>query len=82
MDGKPQGRADLVGALQDVVVATGGTDVNPWDPVVVWSCCHGLAMLRLEAALRSLSDQEFRQVRDRVLLTITAAVPLTTLADP
>lgn len=66
----------LVSALQDVVSATGGTHVNPWDPLAVWSCCHGLAMLRLNAALRVLPEDVFAQARDRVLATITAAVPL------
>jgi len=66
----------LVAALQDVVTATGGTSVHQWDPLVLWSCCHGLAMLRLDAALRSLPSQEFAQARDRVLRTIIGAVPL------
>lgn len=72
----------LIAALQDVVTATGGTSLDPWDPLVVWSACHGLAMLRLEAALRSLPDEEFARARDRVLRTITAAVPLEALAPP
>jgi AcrR family transcriptional regulator len=66
----------LVSALQDVVSATGGKDLNPWDPLVVWACLHGLAMLRLDAALRSLPEDVFAQARDRVLATVTAAVPL------
>jgi len=69
----------LVAALQDVVTTTGGTSVNPWDPLAVWSCCHGLAMLRLDAALRFLPDQTFAEARDRVLTMITIAVPLETL---
>lgn len=69
----------LVAALQDVVTAAGGASVHPWDPLVVWSCCHGLALLRLDAALRFLPDPDFAQARDRVLKTITAAVPLETL---
>lgn len=69
----------LVTALQDVVTATGGISLNAWDPLVIWSTCHGLAMLRLEAALRSLPAQQFSQVRDRVLQTIVSAVPLDTL---
>ena len=69
----------LVSGLQDVVNATGGGSVHPWDPLVVWSSCHGLAMLRLDAALRSLSDQVWTQARDRVLLTVTSAVPLEAL---
>jgi AcrR family transcriptional regulator len=69
----------LVTTLQDVVTATGGTSLNAWDPLVIWSACHGLAMLRLEAALRSLPAQQFAQARDRVLLTIVSAVPLDTL---
>lgn len=71
----------LVAALQDVVTASGGTTVHPWDPLAVWSCCHGLAMLRLDAALRSLPDPVFTQARDRVLQTITAAVPLENPVD-
>ena len=61
------------------MTATGGTSLNEWDPLIIWSTCHGLAMLRLEAALRSLSAQQFAQARDRVLLTIVSAVPLDTL---
>ena len=68
----------LVSSLQDVVSATGGTDLNPWDPLVVWATCHGLAMLRMDAALRVLPEDVFAQARDRVL-TITAAVPLEAL---
>ena len=66
----------LVATLQDVVTATGGTTVHPWDPLVLWSSCHGLAMLRLDAALGSLPDQDFAEARRRVLRTITSAVPL------
>ena len=66
----------LVAALQDVVTATGGDSLHPWDPLAVWSCCHGLAMLRLDAALRMLPDEVFAQARDRVLTTIASAVPL------
>jgi AcrR family transcriptional regulator len=69
----------LVATLQDLATATGGTSVDPWDPLVIWSCCHGLAMLRLDAALRSLPDKDFSQARDRVLQTIARAVPLETL---
>jgi hypothetical protein len=69
----------LVATLQDVVTATGGTSLNEWDPLVIWSACHGLALLRLDAALRSLPAQQFSQARDRVLLTIVSAVPLDTL---
>jgi hypothetical protein len=69
----------LVTTLQDVVTATGGASLNAWDPLAIWSTCHGLAMLRLEAALRSLSAHQFSQARDRVLLTIVSAVPLDTL---
>jgi AcrR family transcriptional regulator len=72
----------LVAALEDVVTATGGTELNPWDPLAVWSCCHGLAMLRLDAALRFLPEEVFAQARHRVLSTITAAVPLEALGDP
>jgi AcrR family transcriptional regulator len=83
-----QGRAGdggynlLVSALQDVVSATGGTELNPWDPLVVWASCHGLAMLRLDAALRFLPEEVFAQARDRVLATITAAVPVEALSHP
>jgi len=70
----------LVAAVRDVVTSASDAPVNQWDPLVIWSACHGLAMLRLEAALRSLSDGEFAQARDRVLATITAAVPLDALA--
>ena len=66
----------LVAGLQEVVTAAGGTSVHPWDPLAVWSCCHGLAMLRLDAALRSLPQRDFLQAQDRVLRTIIAAVPL------
>lgn len=66
----------LVSALQDVVDATGGTQLNPWDPLAVWACCHGLALLRLDAALRFLPPEVFAQAQDRVLATIAAAVPL------
>lgn len=69
----------LVATLQDLAAATGAASVDPWDPVVIWACCHGLAMLRLDAALRSLSDQDFAKARDRVLRTIAGAVPLETL---
>ena len=69
----------LVATLQDLATATGGTSVDPWDPLAVWSCCHGLALLRLDAALRSLSDEDFSRARDRVLQTIASAVPLETL---
>jgi len=69
----------LVAGLQDVVSATGGATVHPWDPLVVWSSCHGLAMLRLDAALRSLPDEAWTQARERVLLTVTSAVPLEAL---
>lgn len=57
----------LIAALQDVVTATVGTSLDPWDPLAVWSACHGLAMLRLDAARRSLPDEEFARARDRVL---------------
>ena len=66
----------LVATLQDLVTATGGAAAHQWDPLVLWSCCHGLAMLRLDAALTSLPEQSFAQARDRVLRTITNAVPL------
>lgn len=69
----------LVATLQDLATATDGTLIDPWDPLAVWACCHGLAMLRLDAALRSLPDEVFSQARDRVLQTIAAAVPLETL---
>jgi len=72
----------LVAALQDVVTATGGTELDPWDPLVVWASCHGLAMLRLDAALRFLPEEVFAQARTRLLATITAAVPLEALGDP
>jgi AcrR family transcriptional regulator len=72
----------LVSALQDVVSATGGTQLNPWDPLVVWASCHGLAMLRLDAALRFLPEEVFTEARDRVLTTLTAAVPLEALSTP
>jgi len=72
----------LVATLQDVVTATGGTSVHQWDPLVLWSCCHGLAMLRLDAALGSLPEQEFALARDRVLATITSATPLEAHAPP
>jgi hypothetical protein len=39
-------------------------------------------MLRLDAALRSLPDEQFAQARDRVLATIVAAVPLEYPAPP
>ena len=69
----------LVATLQDLATATDGTLIDPWDPLAVWACCHGLAMLRLDAALRSLPDEDFSRARDRVLQTIAAAVPLETL---
>lgn len=72
----------LVAALGDVVTATGGTSVHPWDPLVIWSCCHGLALLRLDAALRTLPDELFAQARRRVLTTIVGAVPLEAPARP
>ncbi|MBV9796032.1 MAG: TetR/AcrR family transcriptional regulator [Actinobacteria bacterium] len=72
----------LIATLKDLVAATGGTALDPWDPLTVWSACHGLAMLRLDAALRSLPDAVFAQARDRVLRTITAALPLEALAPP
>ncbi|MET9479383.1 hypothetical protein [Streptomyces sp. NPDC006638] len=58
------------------MTATGGTELNPWDPPAVWATCHGLALLRLAAAPRVLPEEVFTQARDRVLATITAAVPL------
>ncbi len=69
----------LVATLQDLATATDGTLIDPWDPLAVWACCHGLAMLRLDAALRSLPNEDFSRARDRVLQTIAAAVPLETL---
>ena len=69
----------LIAALLDVVTATGGTSLDPWDPLVVWSACHGLAMLRLDAALRSLPDEQYARARDRLIRTIIAAVPLEAL---
>lgn len=72
----------LVSTMQDVMSATGGTQLNPWDPLAVWATCHGLAMLRLDAALRVLPEEVFTQARDRVLATITAAVPLESLSHP
>jgi len=63
----------LVCALDDVAAAA-GADLGAWDPVAVWSCCHGLAMLRLDAALRGLPEETFEQARDSVLATITSAV--------
>jgi hypothetical protein len=39
-------------------------------------------MLRLDAALRVLPEEVFTQARDRVLATITAAVPLESLSHP
>jgi AcrR family transcriptional regulator len=69
----------LISVLQDVVAEGGGTELNQWDPLVVWSACHGLAMLRNEAALRFLPADYFAQAQERVLQTITAAVPLETL---
>ncbi|GAA1563746.1 TetR/AcrR family transcriptional regulator [Brevibacterium picturae] len=71
----------LVAAVQDVVISTNGSQPDDWDPLVIWSACHGLAMLRLDAALRSLSNEGFIQARDRVLTTITMAVPLTTVPE-
>jgi hypothetical protein len=65
-----------VALLQDLVSATGGSSLNQWDPVVIWSTLHGLAMLRLDAALLSLPMATYSQARDRVLRTITEAVPL------
>ncbi len=70
----------LVDTLQEVVTASGGTSVHPWDPLVLWSTCHGLAMLRQDAALISLPDEAFASARNRVLATITNAVPLDALA--
>lgn len=69
----------LVATLQELAAATGSSSLDPWDPLVIWACCHGLAMLRLDAALRSLSEQDFANARDRVLRTIAGAVPLETL---
>jgi AcrR family transcriptional regulator len=72
----------LVATLQDLVTAAGGTSLNQWDPLVIWSALHGLAMLRLEAALRSLPGRQFAQARDRVLQTIVSAVPLEARTHP
>lgn len=69
----------LVATLQDLATATGEETVDPWDPLTVWACCHGLAMLRLDAALRSLPEEDFARAQDRVLRTIAGAVPLETL---
>nr|WP_272919876.1 TetR/AcrR family transcriptional regulator [Streptomyces sp. SID4948] len=72
----------LVSTLQDLVNATGGTHLNPWDPLALWATCHGLAMLRLDAALRLLPEEAFTHARDRILATITTAVPLESLTHP
>lgn len=69
----------LISALQGVLAETGRTELNPWDPLVVWSACHGLALLRNDAALRFLPADHFAEARQRVLATITAAVPLEAL---
>ncbi len=71
----------LVALLDDLSAASGIRAPNAWDPVVVWSALHGLALLRLDAALRSLSPQLFAQARDRVLRTVTTAVPVETTTD-
>ena len=59
------------------VVAPG--PMHPAEPVVVWSALHGLALLRLDAALRSEPDERYQAIRDRVLRTVVAAVPLESL---
>nr|WP_256216215.1 TetR family transcriptional regulator [Streptomyces sp. Ag109_O5-10] len=62
--------------------ATGGTQLNPWDPLPVWVDRHGLATLRLDAVLFVLREAVFAQARDRVLAAITAAVPLGSSPPP
>ncbi|MFT4306085.1 MAG: TetR/AcrR family transcriptional regulator [Microbacterium sp.] len=70
----------LVDLLTDVTLAAGGTVLDVRDPVVVWSSLHGLALLRLDAALRSLSADAFAAVRERTLETIVGAVPVSLTA--
>ncbi len=65
----------LLGLLADVSAASGDAPASPWEAVAVWSTLHGLAMLRLDAALRTLPEEEFRRARDHVLAIVTAAVP-------
>ncbi len=62
--------------------ATGGTQLNPWDPLPVRVDRHGLAALRLDAVLFVLREAVFAQARDRVPATITAAVPLESSPPP
>ncbi|MEU2427486.1 hypothetical protein ABZ619_41990 [Streptomyces sp. NPDC007851] len=69
-------------ALEGVAPFTGGTQLNPWEPLPVRVDRHGLATLRLDAVLFVLREAVFAQARDRVLATITAAVPLESSPPP
>ncbi|MFT4213397.1 MAG: TetR/AcrR family transcriptional regulator [Microbacterium sp.] len=70
----------LVELLSDVTHAAGGIALDERDPVVVWSSLHGLALLRLDAALRTASVEAFAAMRERTLETIISAVPVSSTA--
>lgn len=70
----------LVEAVTAIATASGRPETNPWDPLVVWSACHGLAMLRLHAALAALPAPAFAEACDRVFATIIAALPVEALS--
>lgn len=63
--------------LLEAVVAP--TELHSADPIAVWSGLHGLALLRLDAALRFATLEQFTTIRDRVLQTLVAAIPVDTL---
>lgn len=69
----------LVEAVGAVVAATGRGEADLWDPLVIWSACHGLAMLRLHAALHTLPADAFAAACERVFTTVVTAVPLEAL---
>ena len=47
-----------------------GSVASPWDPVVVWSTCHGFAMLRLDGPLRTMTQTDLDAVQQRLLQSI------------
>jgi AcrR family transcriptional regulator len=58
------------GLLRSALADLGAT--APWDDVVVWASCHGLALLLLDSPLRSLPARDRAAVRDRLLDVLLA----------